>query len=562
MIRKLSVTVVLALLISLLVTTQASAAKSYYAERFDVQIDIQENGSAIVTETVDFHFSGDPFTYAFRDISATNTDGITFLDASMDGMPMSLGSQAGQVEVEAGNPLKVTWHFSPTSEAAHVFTVRYRADGIIRKGDADTIIWRAIPEDHDYTINHSTITMTYPPGATLLEAPTLSRDFESTSMDNRIILTQSGLAEDEDLIITANFSPNSLAQSAPQWQVRKEQASAATNKAMPFGVFAGIVTFVIGVLGLIGLTRTNARELSISPVISNASPPSDISPAIVGKLTGQQHNFMGAIFDLAQRGFLEVREEKGFLGTKNHALLYKGDMAALNPFEQGLMKALFKSGETQINMSEVGSRLATKNKLFNEPLEHELVQRSWLDTERKQKRTQLTAVGILMMLFAFTVGLGSLVMGSNAITANPELLILLAILIGFCVGLFLLSIPMLIYAGMFSILTPAGEEQSERWKGFADYLKQVSKGKEPAISPDYFEKYLAYAAVFGLGASWAKYFQKLGGVPLPFWFHAMAGSNGDFGAMVAVMSASDTAGASVAAGGGAGASGGGASGAG
>ena len=85
---------------------------------------------------------------------------------------------------------------------------------------------------------------------------------------------------------------------------------------------------------------------------------------------------------------------------------------------------------------------------------------------------------------------------------------------------------------------------------------------EPAIRPDYFEKYLAYAAVFGLGANWAKYFQQLGGVPLPIWFHATVGSDGDFGAMVAVMSASDTAGANAGADGGAGASGGGSSGAG
>jgi hypothetical protein len=73
---------------------------------------------------------------------------------------MSQGTQAGQVEVEAGDPLKVTWHFSPTSDAAHVFVVRYRADGIIRKGDGDTLIWRAVPEEHDYSIAHSTNTLT------------------------------------------------------------------------------------------------------------------------------------------------------------------------------------------------------------------------------------------------------------------------------------------------------------------------------------------------------------------------------------------------------------------
>jgi len=171
------------------------------------------------------------------------------------------------------------------------------------------------------------------------------------------------------------------------------------------------------------------------------------------------------------------------------------------------------------------------------------------------------AVGILMIFISITVGFISMASGGMVISRNPAWFTPLAIVIGLSAGLFVLSIPLLIYAGTFSILTPAGEEQSARWKGFAEYLKQVSKGSEPAIRPDTFEKYLAYAAVFGLGAHWAKYFQNLGGVPLPIWFHAMAGSNGDFGAMVAVMSASDSAGASAAAGG-AGASGGGSSGAG
>ena len=136
-------------------------------------------------------------------------------------------------------------------------------------------------------------------------------------------------------------------------------------------------------------------------------------------------------------------------------------------------------------------------------------------------------------------------------------------LAGASLGLFLLDLALLIYAGTFSILTPAGEEQAARWKGFAEYLKQVSKGREPAIRTDYFERYLAYATVFGLGAGWAKYFEKLGNVPLPVWFRAQAGGDPSFTAFVAMMAASDSSGAG--AGGGAaagGASGGGSSGAG
>lgn len=562
MTRKLSVTLAIALLVSLFLATPASAEKSYQAERFDVQIDLQDDGSAIVTETVEFRFSGDPFTFAFREISAAETDGLIFLDASMDGVPMPQGTGAGQVEVEAGNRLKVTWHFPPTSDAVRVFTVRYRADGVIRKGTADSLVWRAVPEDHDYPISKSTITLTFPPGATLLEQPALSRDFESASTGSRFILTASGLGPDEELILTANFSLNSLTQSAPAWQARQERSKAATAKALPFGFGAGILTLILGGLGLVAYARANARELSVSPVVSNANPPSDVSPAIIGKLTGQYANFMGAIFDLAQRGILEVREEKGFLGSKKHILVRAGDVPALQSFEQALLDALFKPGESEVNMGEIGTRLASKNKPFDASLDGELVRRGWLDLERKQKKGRLSAVGILLMSFAIVVGFVGLAAGGGSISSNPDWTVLFAALVGFAAGLFLLSIPVLIYAGMFSILTPAGEEQAARWKGFAEYLKQVSKGREPAIRPDYFEKYLAYAAVFGLGALWAKYFLQLGGVPLPAWFHAMAGSNGDFSAMVAVMSASDSAGASAGGAGGGGASGGGSSGAG
>src|SRR5687768_9848145 len=195
MARKLSL-LFLILLVSLFIVTPAFAAQSYYAERFDVLIELQENGSAIITETFEFRFEGDPFTFAFREISANETDGLTFLDASMDGVPMSQGTQAGQVEVEAGDPLKVTWHFPPTSNASHVFVVRYRADGVIRKADVDALIWRAVPEDHDYSITQSTITLTYPSQATLLEPPTLDSNFESVRAEDRIILTTRGLAED------------------------------------------------------------------------------------------------------------------------------------------------------------------------------------------------------------------------------------------------------------------------------------------------------------------------------------------------------------------------------
>jgi hypothetical protein len=561
MMRKLSITVLLVLMAAFFAAIPVQAEKSYYAERFDVYIDIQEDGSAIITETVDFDFEGDPFTFAFREISAEETDGLTFLDASMDGVPMPPGTQAGQVEVEPGNPLKVTWHFQPTSGSTHSFTVRYRADGVIRKGDADTLIWRAVPDDHDYAISSSTITLTYPASAKLLAPPSLNRDFESSSDGNRIVLTHGGLAEDEDLILTARFSPGSLTSTIPQWQGRAERTDAAVAQSLPVGFLAGLITLVFGGLGILQLARANGRDLTLGPVIPRANPPSDLAPAVVGKLTGQSHTFMGAIFDLAERGVLEVEQEKSRWGMKNHVLVQKDPGLAWKPFEQRLLDALFKPGSTRVNMNEAGTRLAMKSKLLDESLEQELVQRGWLDPERKTKRTWYSMFGLALMILSTIVFLLSVAGGGISFTQSPGWLPWVAILAGISVGVFIVSIPLLVYGATFSVLNSTGEQQSVLWKGFGEYLRRVSKGKEPAIGPDYFEKYLAYAAVFGVAKEWARHFQGIGGVSLPVWFHTMDGLDGDFSAMVAVMAASDTAGAG-ADGGGGGASGGGSSGAG
>mgnify|MGYP000917541666 CR=1 FL=1 len=561
MTRKLSLLFAV-LLISLFVTTPVLAAKSYYAERFDVLIELQEDGSAIVTETVEFRFTGDPFTFAFREVSATETDGVTFLDASMDGVNMPQGTGAGQVEVEVGDPLKVIWHFSPTSETTHEFVLRYSVEGIIRKGDADTFIWRAIPEEHEYSIEHFMLILMYPTRATLLEQPTLDWNFDSAFEEERIILTANRIAENEEVILTAHFAPNSFSTSAPHWQIEGQQRDAARTRALPVISIAGVLALVFGSLGLFTYARTNRRELATSPMSAIPTPPATIPPALIGKLTGSAHSFMGTIFDLAQRGVLEIKAEQGTWGTTNHVLIRTATNDSLHAHEQGLLDAIFKDEETQVNMSEVGLRLASKNALFDEPLTQDLIERGWLDPQRKSKRTMLLASSVIALLASLGIFVASLI-GMDAVVSNLNLVTVLAVFAGISAGLFLLSLALMIYASAFSVLTPSGEEQAIRWKSFAEYLKDVSKGKEPAISPDYFERYLAYATVFGLGATWAKYFETFNGMPLPVWFHATTGSSTNFAAIVAVMSASDSTGVSAGGGGGgAGASGGGSSGAG
>ena len=119
----------LSLIVLLLTQRQAVPAKEYSAERFDVSIAVQEGGSLIVTEAVSFKFVGGPFTFVFRDIPTDKTDGISISSASIDGQTMQRGTEAGQVEIAYGNPVKVTWHFAPVSDQTRTFVLTYNVQG-------------------------------------------------------------------------------------------------------------------------------------------------------------------------------------------------------------------------------------------------------------------------------------------------------------------------------------------------------------------------------------------------------------------------------------------------
>jgi uncharacterized protein (TIGR04222 family) len=271
---------------------------------------------------------------------------------------------------------------------------------------------------------------------------------------------------------------------------------------------------------------------------------------------------LGTLFDLAGRGILEIHEERGWLGTRKYTLHRAGSVTGLRPHEQALLDALFAGGKDSIDLTQVGTRLARRRSEFTKALEEELSVRGWVDPERQRQRRWLLGLwGLAAVVSVGVLLIGGLWLGS-ILGAGPGAVGAPAVLTGIGGGLLVVTILGLGYAAGFSTQTAAGVEQAARWKAFKAYLEGVAKGREPAIRPDFFERYLPYAATFGLGTRWAKFFQKLGGVGLPAWFHAVEGSQADFGAIVPAISSAHSSASGGGGAGAAGASGGGASGAG
>jgi hypothetical protein len=566
MVRKL---LPLLLLFGLFLPGSAGAAKDYYAERFDVDLEIQPGGALVVTETVVFHFEGGPFTYVFRDLAYTEIDAIDRLQASMDGEVLLQGTGPGQAEVEAGDPLRVTWHFAPTSDSTHTFSLVYRVQGAVRQlDDADALIWRAVPEEHDYKIASSTITLRYPPEAELLATPTLhGREATVTASDGQTVFTTVDIDEDEDVVVEALFEPGSVIAGPPAWQVQAAERSKQVRSALPAGLAAGLATLLAGAGVFVWYWRRNTRPQPPRAAVpyQPSEPLSEDPPAFGATLARTGMPPLATFFDLAQRGVLRIEEVPGRWGRK-FALDRQAAGDSLRPHEDGLLNAMFDTKDGSSNtvpLSKAANRLASHRKQFQRPLEEEMALAGLLDKQRKSQRTSLIAATVLLLLMGGFACFAAIVGSSLAAdAARWDALPILAVLAGVTGALALVSFFGLIAATTWSVWTLEGDWQATAWKGFAAYLKDVARGKQVLVDTALFEKYLPYAAGFGLGDSWARRYQKQSGLPVPAWFHALGDSDSS-AAFVAVMVATHSSfGSSGGAAGAAGASGGGASGAG
>jgi hypothetical protein len=567
MIRRFVLALIVILCFSFFTANPALAGKSYSADRYDVRVVVQPDGGLTVTETVIFRFDGGPFTYVYRDLEYANLDQIDQVKASMDGKTLSQGTQAGQVEIAMGRPLKVTWHFSPTSDAAHELILTYHVQGAIRQDtSADTLIWRAIPETHDYSIASSTIRIEYPAGIAPLSKPSLAGAAASFEIGDRVaVFTTQAVEKDTPIDVIVHFPAGLLITQPPAWQALQEQKDQRNRTALPFGLGAAVLSGLLGLAGMVFLRQGFRRDVS-SAAYENQNyviPPKPIPAALAARLTGGSPAFLGTLFDLAQRGVLRIEERPKKWGSRSFEIVRQTRDERTKPHEQVFIDELFRKAQNErVALSKI-AELAS-NSRFIQALDEELTAFGWRDAERSDRRRRFFALaGLSMGLGIAVLMAGLLLLGASPVN-NAEAAILGGVLSGAGAGASGAGLVGLFLAAFISILTDEGVRQAAAWKSFESYLRNITRSRESVVSPDIFERYLPYAASFGMATEWVKFFQKMNGVPLPEWFQGLHTGldDGSFVAIMAAITAADSSASSAASGAGGGASGGGASGAG
>ncbi|MBN1659095.1 MAG: DUF2207 domain-containing protein [Anaerolineae bacterium] len=201
------------------VASNALAQKEYKAQRFDVEVDVRPDGTLLVTETVVFEFTGGPFTQVFRELPDEKVDRVEVVSAALDGTTLDRGDDAGQVGISGGTPIEVVWHPPPTSDETHTFTLIYRVEGAVEQiSGVDRLVWQALPEEREYPIDASRVTVIYPDGVRLAGEPAVeygNARLETTP--GRVVFQARDVDVEDLLIIRIPFEPGSLVTVPPEW---------------------------------------------------------------------------------------------------------------------------------------------------------------------------------------------------------------------------------------------------------------------------------------------------------------------------------------------------------
>ena len=524
------------------------AAKEHVAERYDIDANVRADGSLVIEETIAFRFTGGEYTYVNREIPADQTDGVEVLGAAMDGRELAWGDEEGQLEVEyRRRAVRVRWHFAPTRDRTHVFTLRYRLVGVVRNtGGEDWFAWQPFPERFDYTINAGSVRLSWMPGARLRRQAHTEGPVTSVSpSDTGFVATVANYRQrDDDVVLTARFEPGDFTSPEPQWQRDAQHADQMSTSF--FAAAAMITAATILALLLLFLKHKRDRSGSLGAGQTVAARPAARPPAPAGSIRDGRVSvgapqLLATIFDLAGRGAITIEEQPraGILKTPRF-LVRRAGAVALAPHEQLVLDGLFRkesSPRLDLALRSMQGQLGK----FGKAVKAELAEAGLIDAERADAARALTISAAVVIAFAF--GIGAVIASLNMRLGDASLLVPAAFLWS--------GLMMLIVGVSFSTLSARGWSAAARWNAYAKHLKdQAREGRLPS-TPDEVSRTLPFAVALGAGPAWYKAMKKMPDAAVPPWL-ATLGQGGGHAAYTALLaSTASSASSSGAAGGGA-----------
>jgi uncharacterized membrane protein len=488
------------LILSLL--PQRAVLASEQIKSFKSEISINADASIDVVEEIAYDFGTSLRHGIFRDIpvvydagDSTRTIELTQVAVvgSNGSAPKFAVSYAGDIEkIKIGDP-------NVTVTGLQTYRISYRVRGAINYfADHDELYWNVTGNGWQVPIASVQAGIKVP-GATSSQGISTSCYYgalgSKNECDSRV--EPSGLP-------SANFSSAGLPAGHgmtavigfPKGLVAYAEPLAAAS-ASPFAV-AMIVIFIglnillpiIAFVVMYRRWRRFGKDPKVSTIIPQYDAPAGLTPALVGVVVDDaptMDSFTGEIINLAIMGYLKIHRLESkmlFLSSEDYELIrLKPADAALSPYQDLLLKALFAGGDTAKLSSLVGKRVAEIG-LVDDAVNEAAVKLGYFPENPEKVRNKYMLVGGLMLLGVF-VGL---------------------------FGLFPSGIIVMIFGYLMPVKTSAGVDAKEHLLGLKMYLSVAEKDRlefhnAPEKNPEQFEKLLPYAVALDVTEQWSKKFE-------------------------------------------------------
>ncbi|MFN3308082.1 MAG: DUF2207 family protein [Anaerolineales bacterium] len=283
----------------------------------------------------------------------------------------------------------------------------------------------------------------------------------------------------------------------------------------------GIAAAISGLMAISFLLR---KRLSLQQQVEEAAqalkiytlPPQTLAPGLAAHLCGFSSAALATFFDLAQRGHLRIEEGEPKWGQRTFEIVRLPLQEPLQAHEEALLNALFRyPKKDRASLAQVARVVSSK--VYQKALKDELTLRGWHSITRTDQRQHFAFLSGLLMAFGLLSFAAGIAIGWGYSLG--------AILMGGGSGLILAGFGGLILTLSISTLTDHAARQAVQWGEFANYLKKITQGNVQQLSPEIFERYLPFAAGFGLLDGWVSYFYGTSKGCIPDWFHSNAAND-------------------------------------
>ncbi len=503
----------------------AAQSGSVVAQRYDVDVTVEDGGALAVVERLTLAFSGSTFRHGYRDIPLEHVEAIRDVQvrdpdrAYQPGVNQPYTYQTSR----NGDALRIDWWFPPTTNATRTFEISYRAEGALRVyPDGDQVYWQAIGADLTYPVEQARVLVHLPADVSAeqlkMAAYPERQRVTSRQLDPRTVAFEtSDLRPQTGLVVRVQFPHGLVAAQPPSWQAEADREDFLAQTVRPALNFVflviGLLIPAAGLASLVLLWRTRGRDPELAPgPPSISTPPSDLPAPLAGTLLDEKadaQDVVATLVDLGNRGVLrmtEVEEPTWMGSTRDYELeRLDGDASALRPHERLLLLTLFGEGN-RVRLSQVRATFAAAIPGIESALHQEVAAEGLFVENPDTVRARYRQVGVLL---AIAGAVGAIFVGGWLAPYTDLGWLPFA-------GLLVLGGALLWLAPHMPRRTRAGALAAQRWAAFRRYLAGLATGRD-AAGREEFERYLPYAVAFGLDRPWMERFAAVG-APVPAWY--------------------------------------------